>query len=123
MADESVFSVHDARRVLETQAADLINIKLMKAGGIHEALKIAKLAEAYEVECMTGSMIETGIGITAAAHFAASQPNVTRYDFDAPLMLASDTMEGGIRYDGRHITFGEKPGLGISRINTEMVSW
>lgn len=97
--------------MLETQAADLINIKLMKAGGIHEALKIAKLAEAYEVECMTGSMIETGIGITAAAHFAASQPNVTRYDFDAPLMLASDTMEGGIRYDGRHITLVKSPAL------------
>ncbi|TRM10748.1 dipeptide epimerase [Lentibacillus cibarius] len=123
MADESVFSAHDARMVLEKNAADLINIKLMKAGGIHEALKIAKLADVYGVECMTGSMIETGIGITAAAHFAASQPNVTRYDFDAPLMLADDTMEDGISYHGRHIRLEEKPGLGISRMKAEAVRW
>ena len=44
-------------------------------------------------------MTETKLGISAAAHFAASQPNVTRFDFDAPLMLAEDIVEGGIVYD------------------------
>ncbi|MBW9234505.1 hypothetical protein JQK62_20020, partial [Leptospira santarosai] len=57
--------------------------------------------------------IETKLGISAAAHFAASQPNVTRFDFDAPLMLAEDIVEGGIVYDGRHIRFTRKPGLGL----------
>ena len=94
MADESIFSASDALRVLQLRAADLINIKLMKSGDIHEALKINALAEAYGVECMVGSMIETKLGITAAAHFAASQPNVTRFDFDAPLMLAKDIVAG-----------------------------
>ncbi|MCM3710608.1 mandelate racemase/muconate lactonizing enzyme family protein [Sporosarcina luteola] len=115
MADESVFSARDALRVLERRAADLINIKLMKSGGIHEALKINALAETYGVECMVGSMIETKLGITAAAHFAASQPNITRCDFDAPLMLAEDIVAGGIVYAGRVIRMPEGPGLGLDQ--------
>lgn len=121
MADESVFSSRDAKRVLEEGAADLINIKLMKAGGIHEALKIAALAKVYGVECMVGSMIETKIGITAAAHFAASQLNVTRFDFDAPLMLAGDLIDGGISYDRNVIDLGSRAGLGINGVNGEFL--
>ncbi|MFD1416346.1 dipeptide epimerase [Oceanobacillus jeddahense] len=118
MADEAVFSIEDARRVLETGASDLINIKLMKAGGIHQAIKIANLAQAFRVSCMVGSMIETKLGITAAAHFAASHPAVTRFDFDAPLMLADDILEGGIHYEGKgnQITFLNQPGLGIQSV-------
>ncbi len=115
MADESIFTPKEAIRVLQLRAADLINIKLMKAGGIYQALKINTLAESYGVECMTGSMIETKLGISAAAHFAASQPNVTRFDFDAPLMLAEDIVEGGITYEGRHIRFSQEAGLGLHR--------
>lgn len=113
MADESVFSVEDMRRILHMRAADLVNLKLMKAGGIYKAYQMNKMAEANGVECMVGSMIETKIGLTAAAHFAASQKNITRYDFDAPLMLAEDTIDGGIQYNGKVITFGEGLGLGI----------
>lgn len=113
MADESIFSPRDAIRVLQLRAADLINIKLMKAGGIHQALKINTLAECYGVKCMTGSMIETKLGLTAAAHFAASQPNITRFDFDPPLMLKEDVIPGGIVYNGKEITFSQEPGLGI----------
>ena len=115
MADESVFSPKDALRVLERKAADLINIKLMKSGGIHEALKINALAETFGVECMVGSMIETKLGITAAAHMAASQPNITRFDFDAPLMLAKDIVPGGVVYEGRVIRLPEGPGLGLKQ--------
>ncbi|WP_205092470.1 dipeptide epimerase [Thalassobacillus pellis] len=116
MADESVFSVHDARKVLETNSADLINIKLMKTGGIHHARKLCHLAESYGVECMVGSMIETKLGLTAAAHFAASEKNVTRIDFDAPLMLQEDVLTGGIHYQGKKITFSDAPGLGINKV-------
>lgn len=113
MADESIFSPVDARRVLELRAADLINIKLMKSGGIHQALKINALAESFGVRCMTGSMIETKLGLSAAAHFAASQANITRFDFDAPLMLKEDLLPGGISYSGKTIRFSDQPGLGI----------
>ncbi|MYL33876.1 dipeptide epimerase [Pontibacillus yanchengensis] len=119
MADESIFSPDDARRVLATRSADLLNIKLMKAGGIHRALQINKLAESFGVECMVGSMIETKLGVTAAAHFAASQRNITRVDFDAPLMLSKDLLNGGIHYDGRHISFSEGSGLGIQHVYYE----
>ncbi|MCM3757905.1 dipeptide epimerase [Sporosarcina aquimarina] len=113
MADESVFSPKDALRVLQCGAADLINIKLMKSGGIHEALKINALAESYGVQCMTGSMIETKLGITAAAHFAASQPNITRCDFDAPLMLNGDPVIGGVTYTKQLVHLPNEPGLGV----------
>lgn len=116
MADESVFSVNDAKRVLEMRAADLINIKLMKSGGIYQALKINTLAESYGITCMVGSMIETKIGITAAAHLAASQPNIQFYDFDAPLMLAEDIVTGGIIYQASTMTFSDSYGLGIASV-------
>ncbi|CDQ19952.1 o-succinylbenzoate synthase/o-succinylbenzoate synthase,TIGR01928 [Halobacillus karajensis] len=119
MADESVFSCIDAKRIIETRSADLINIKLMKSGGIHEALKINHLAEAYGVECMVGSMIETKLGITAAAHLAASQKNITRVDFDAPLMLTGDPVHGGVVYSQASITFSEGSGLGVHYVDLE----
>lgn len=119
MADESVFTPKQAFEVLKTRSADLINIKLMKAGGIYQAQIINQLAETCGVECMVGSMIETRVGITAAAHFAASKQNITRYDFDAPLMLAKDIVDGGIHYQNRFITFPELPGLGINHVMAE----
>nr|WP_263327583.1 dipeptide epimerase [Neobacillus sp. Marseille-Q6967] len=119
MADESVFTAKQAFQVLKTRSADLINIKLMKAGGIYQAQIINQLAETCGVECMVGSMIETRLGITAAAHFAASKKNITRYDFDAPLMLAKDIVDGGIQYNNRVITFPTAPGLGINGVINE----
>lgn len=116
MADESIFSARDALRILQLRAVDLINIKLMKSGGIHEALKINTLAESYGVACMAGSMIETRLGVTAAAHFAASQRNITRFDFDAPLLLTEDIVAGGIRYEGSTIFFPVGSGLGLNPV-------
>jgi L-alanine-DL-glutamate epimerase-like enolase superfamily enzyme len=68
---------------------------------------------------MVGSMIETRLGITAAAHFAASKANITRFDFDAPLMLAKDIVDGGIQYHNRFITLPDCPGLGIKHVTLE----
>ena len=68
LADESVFCAEDAIRIIQMGAADLINIKLMKTGGIYEALKIAGIAEIYGVECMMGCMLESKIAVSAAAH-------------------------------------------------------
>ncbi len=119
MADESVFSVYDAKRVITMRAADYMNIKLMKTGGIYNALKINSLAEVHDMRCMVGSMIETKLGITAAANFAASQPNIRFYDFDAPLMLAKDIVEGGVIYRQSTISFPSEGGLGIKSIQME----
>ncbi|NME99955.1 mandelate racemase/muconate lactonizing enzyme family protein [Aneurinibacillus aneurinilyticus] len=116
MADESVFSPMQAFEVLKHRAADLINIKLMKAGGIYKAQMINYMAEECGVECMVGSMIESRLAVTAAAHFAASKKNITRFDFDAPLMMAQDMVNGGVQYEGRVLTLPDKPGLGIDGI-------
>lgn len=116
MADESVFTPRQALEVIRTRSADLINIKLMKTGGIFYAQYINQLAEAAGMECMMGSMIETHLGITAAAHFAASKRNITRYDFDAPLMLSHSLIDGGIQYNGSTFTLPETAGLGIRQV-------
>ncbi|NGQ94391.1 dipeptide epimerase [Brevibacillus sp. SYP-B805] len=116
MADESVFTPKQALEVLKIRAADLINIKLMKSGGIYKAQIINALAEECGVECMVGSMIESRLSVTAAAHFAASKKNITRFDFDAPLMLADDLVEGGVKYEGRVMTLSDQPGLGIVNV-------
>jgi L-Ala-D/L-Glu epimerase len=116
MADESVFTPKQAFEIIKRRCADLINIKLMKSGGIYQAQIINQMAETAGIECMVGSMIETRLGITAAAHFAASKKNITRYDFDAPLMLAGESIAGGINYNGRTITLPDSPGLGIESV-------
>jgi L-Ala-D/L-Glu epimerase len=119
MADESVFSPKQAFEVIRRRSADLIKIKLMKSGGIYQAQMINQMAETAGIECMVGSMIETRLGITAAAHFAASKKNITRFDFDAPLMLANEAISGGIKYNGRKITLLDQPGLGIEKVLSE----
>ncbi|WP_134703913.1 dipeptide epimerase [Ammoniphilus sp. YIM 78166] len=113
LADESMFSPRDALKILEMRAADLINIKLMKSGGIYQALKINAIAESYGVECMIGCMLESSIGITAAAHLAAAKKNITRVDLDSALLLAENRVVGGVQYNGSEMTLGKGNGLGI----------
>jgi L-alanine-DL-glutamate epimerase-like enolase superfamily enzyme len=98
------------------QACDLINIKLMKAGGIYNALKINALAEAQGIEVMLGSMLEGKVSVTAAAHLAAAKKNITRLDLDAPLYLAEDPVKGGIIIKGPQISFAKGSGLAIREI-------
>ncbi|HET7578878.1 MAG TPA: dipeptide epimerase [Bacillales bacterium] len=113
MADESVFSPHGAFQILKESAVDLLNIKLMKCGGIRNALQIAAIAEAAGVECMIGSMMESRLSVTAAAHVAAAHNSITRYDLDAALWLKTESVKGGIRYEGKTLTLPKSPGLGI----------
>ena len=113
LADESVFSAEDAIRIIEGRAADLINIKLMKTGGIYEALKICSIAEIYHVECMIGCMLESKIAVSAAAHFAAAKGIITRADLDGPSLCSIDPYKGGPIYQGADIIMNETPGIGI----------
>ncbi|KGR74396.1 dipeptide epimerase [Ureibacillus sinduriensis] len=114
LADESVFSPKEAITLIEKRAADLINIKLMKTGGIYQAQKIVHIAEANGIECMVGCMLETKVSVSAAAHFAASQKNITMIDLDGPLLCVNDPMPGGPTFDGQVITMSIKPGIGFS---------
>ena len=119
LADEAVFSVQDAANLIALEAADLINIKLMKTGGIWNALKIAKMAKQHGVECMIGCMLESRLSVAAAAHFAASQDIVTRADLDGPSLCAVDPYSGGPEFDGPVIRMTGDAGIGVTGIPCE----
>jgi L-alanine-DL-glutamate epimerase-like enolase superfamily enzyme len=91
----------------------------MKAGGIYNAVKILNLAETMGVECMMSCMLESNVGITAAASLAAARKNITRADLDAAVLLAEEPVVGGVSYEGNQILLSEAPGLGI----TEVLGW
>ncbi len=116
LADESVFSPEDAIEIIRSRAADLINIKLMKTGGIHNALKICDVAEVYGVECMIGCMLEGKLSVSAAAHLAAAKGIITRADLDGPSLCRTDPFPGGPVYEGAYIRMNESPGIGINSI-------
>ena len=116
LADESVFSAMDAIHIIKERAADLINIKLMKTGGIYEALKVCAIAECYEVECMIGCMLESKIAVSAAAHLAAAKGVITRADLDGPSLCSEDPYSGGPAFMGSRIIMNAKPGLGIFKV-------
>jgi len=73
MADESLFLPPDSIKLIREEACDYFNIKLMKAGGLLNSLKIAQVAAAANIQCMVGCMLETRLALTAAAHLVASQ--------------------------------------------------
>lgn len=117
LADESVFSPLDAAEIIQRKAADLVNIKLMKTGGIHNALKICSLAEIYEVECMIGCMLESKLSVSAAVHLAAGKNIITKIDLDGPGLCSEDPIEGGPMFNDSVIQLSETPGLGFKKIN------
>ena len=114
LADESVFSPEDAVTIIQTGAADLLNIKLMKTGGIHNALRICAVAETYGVECMIGCMLESKLAVTAGAHLAAARGVITRADLDGPSLCRTDPFEGGPDFLENRIVMNDAPGLGIT---------
>lgn len=116
LADESVFSPENAVTIIQNRAADLVNIKLMKTGGIHNALKICAVAEIYEVECMIGCMLESKLSVSAAVHLAASKSIITKIDLDGPGLCSEDPIEGGPTFDDYKITLNNNPGLGFKKI-------
>ena len=113
LADESVFSPADALRIMQTGAADFVNIKLMKCGGITNALRIASAAEVYGVECMIGCMLEAKISFNAAVELACAKKIITKVDLDGPVLCSEDHILGGAVFDEKNITVSDAPGMGI----------
>jgi len=115
MSDESCFNSKDALRLIERRAVDLVNIKLMKCGGIREALKINAICEAAGVEVMLGCMAEeSNLGITAAASLGAATKNITRADLDATFTLTDMPFKGGMYVqDTKKLVLPEVPGFGF----------
>src|SRR5688572_18580180 len=117
MADESVFGPTEVIELIRMRAADIINIKLMKTGGLSNAIRIADIAGMYHVECMIGCMLETSISVAAAVHLAVAKSNVIKkVDLDGPSLCAFNPVEGGVVFNESEISITDAPGLGIKHI-------
>ena len=117
MADESAYSPADVVTLLAQDCCDVINIKLMKTGGISGALQILALADVAGKPCMLGSMLESSISVAAAAHLAAAFPQTIRYlDLDGPTLSQFDPVSGGTRFEGPTISLNSSAGLGIQAV-------
>ena len=118
MADESVFGPTEVIDLIKLRAADIINIKLMKTGGISNAIRIADIAELYGVDCMIGCMIETSISVAAAVHVAVAKSHViTKVDLDGPSLCQFNPVEGGVIFNESEISITDAPGLGITAVH------
>ena len=94
LADEAVFTLSDAKAVIESKSADMINIKLMKCGGLSKAVEILEYAKEKNVQCMLGSMLEGPFSINAALHLAMAYPDSISYiDLDSPLLYKEPSKE------------------------------
>jgi L-alanine-DL-glutamate epimerase-like enolase superfamily enzyme len=117
MADESVFGPAEVFDLIQRRAADIINIKLMKTGGLSNAIRIADIAGLYGVECMIGCMIESSISVAAAVHLAVAKSDViTKVDLDGPSLCQFDPVDGGVLFNESEISVSDAPGLGIRAI-------
>jgi L-alanine-DL-glutamate epimerase-like enolase superfamily enzyme len=112
-ADESVTTAAEARRVAEHGAAQLINIKLMKAG-VAEAREIVAVAREAGLGLMIGGNVETILAMTTSASFAAGIGGFQYADLDTPLFMAENPFRGGFTLDGGRLTLDpEVPGHGV----------
>jgi L-alanine-DL-glutamate epimerase-like enolase superfamily enzyme len=109
IADESVASLGDLARVAAAGAADGVNLKIAKSGGLLAAMRVGIEAQ------RRGMPVETRLGMTAGAHLVAALGGVPFVDLDTAWLLAEDPYEGGYRAVGPRYSLGEEPGLGVNR--------
>ncbi|GJG84979.1 dipeptide epimerase [Gemmatimonadetes bacterium T265] len=109
VADESCVDAADVARLAAAGAVDGINLKLAKCGGLREAVAMIATARAHGLLVMCGCMIETSLGITAAAHLA---PLLDAADLDGAALLAHDPYVGAT-IDGGVVRLPDAPGLGV----------
>jgi L-Ala-D/L-Glu epimerase len=109
-ADETAKTSQDVAKL--AGAVDGVVVKAMKAGGLREALKMIHTARAHDLQVMLGCMVESSVGVTAAAHLA---PLCDYADLDGPLLIRNDPYRG-LQYDGARFSLPEEPGLGVKAL-------
>ncbi|MBP3976611.1 enolase C-terminal domain-like protein [Microbacterium sp. BLY] len=116
MADESVRTARDVQDVAARGAAGLVNIKLAKTGGLTEALAAVHAARSAGLGVVLGCMMESHVGVAAAAHLAAAIAPDVVHDLDAASWLRRSPVTGGLTADGEWLTLAPAAGLGITGI-------
>jgi L-alanine-DL-glutamate epimerase-like enolase superfamily enzyme len=113
MADESVYNHHDARMQIESGSCHYVNIKMAKAGGINEAIKIHDTAAERGIPCMMGGMLESRIALSSKLHFVYASPNIKFYDMDTCMLgHLADPVTGGVTYHGYKLSISNAIGIG-----------
>jgi L-Ala-D/L-Glu epimerase len=116
--DESLITPADAIELIKPpKAASIFNIKLMKCGGVSQALKIADIAAQAEVDLFWGCNDESAVSITAALHAAFSCTNTKYIDLDGSLDIGRDVVTGGFILKDGYMYCSDKPGLGVEKVN------
>ncbi|TDU86699.1 o-succinylbenzoate synthase [Kribbella voronezhensis] len=118
LADESVYGVRDLVAVIRHGAADLVNVKLAKCGGLGPARTLLELAREHGLGSIVGSMMESHVGVGAATALVAAYPTTLVNDLDAAWWLKESPVMGGIRYEGSTIQLPTGVGLGVTGLNS-----
>lgn len=119
MADESVRTAADVRAVAARGAAQIVNIKLAKTGGPAEARRAALAAREHGLDVVFGCMMESAVGVTAAAHLAAALSPEETHDLDAALWLRRSPVVGGARSAADQLELGDVVGIGVAGLDPE----
>ncbi len=120
MADESIHSFYDAKFLLESGSIDYINLKIMKTGGLFEALRIADLAAIYKVPCQMGSMLENVIGCAHSIHTYLSHPNIVTAELSSFTRLKECIGSGVTLNNNQTVSITENSGLGVEVNDSEI---
>ncbi|MCC6312371.1 MAG: dipeptide epimerase [Thermomicrobiales bacterium] len=113
MIDEGCHGPREMQRAVMLRAADFVNIKLMKTGGIAAALRLNAIAETAGVAAQVGTMVESSVASAAGLHLALALANVETVEMGGPLMTAADIGDARAWYDGSRVRIPDAPGLGI----------